>query len=54
MDDECKIHGSGAGAWRLLNDEWKIDWKEFSHARRQEGSADFSKAYGSFNLAGLA
>ena len=40
MDDECKIHGSGAGAWRLLNDEWTTDWKEFSHARRLEGPAD--------------
>ena len=33
LDDECKIDGSGAGAWRLLDDEWKTDWKEFSHAR---------------------
>ena len=24
LDDECKIDGSGAGAWRLLDDEWQI------------------------------
>ena len=23
LDDECKIDGSGAGAWRLLDNEWK-------------------------------
>ena len=23
LDDERKIGGSGAGAWRLLDDEWK-------------------------------
>ena len=33
LDDECKIDGSGAGAWRLLDDEWKKDWKKFPHAR---------------------
>ena len=33
LDDECKIDGSEAGAWRLLDDEWKTDWKKFSHAR---------------------
>ena len=33
LDDECKIDGSGAGSWRLLDDEWKADWKKFPHAR---------------------
>ena len=32
VDDECKIDGRRAGAWRLLDDEWKTDWKRFSHA----------------------